>query len=124
MSDFERHVPQSPDYIWLARLNSAAEPSHNLIGCLSQRIPQRREVVVKPAYTVSLMEMFADDCRRSHQIHTMSANFDSSRRKYAIPIVSIINAARMEMEVVDSATGLPSIAHRKPSTTPTIGLIA
>jgi hypothetical protein len=102
----------------------AAEPSHNLPGCLRQRIPQRREVVVKPAYAVSLIEMFADDCRRSHQNHTMSANSDSALRKYAIPIMSITNAARMEMEVVDRAIGLPSIAHRKPSTTPTIGLMA
>src|ERR1700745_3072387 len=102
----------------------AAEPSHHLPGCRRPRIPQRREVVVKSAYTVLLIEMFADDCRRSHQIHTTSANFDSSRRKYAIPIVSIINAARMEMAVVDRAIGLPRIATRKPSTTPTIGLMA
>jgi hypothetical protein len=54
----------------------------------------------------------------------MSANSDSALRKYAIPIRSIINAARMEMEVVDRAIGLPRIAHRKPSTTPTIGLMA
>src|SRR5712692_9999002 len=131
MSYLEGGVPESPES--LVHIGRADGPTAQQCACpakrgqkrIGKRLRQSSVCILLPGDVVLLAKTLCTDDIATHWFpYKTSANVFSIRRNQNAPPTSIVNETRQETKKTGPGVVLaPSMAQRKPSTTPTIGLI-